>query len=110
MTITATTESGNYSDQIVIVVSESVNVTEQQLGEIIIYPNPSEGIFFIKGNPNLMNAELKIYDSHGSAVFLKNMESNSNKINLSHLSSGLYFLEIINKGKTHKRILSLSTR
>jgi len=61
-----------------------------------IYPNPTTDILNIQSKENLPeNTSLRIYDVVGKQVFSKLAEnSNMNQINLSHLNSGIYILQI----------------
>ncbi len=64
-----------------------------------IYPNPTTGVLYINGNKLIQN--LAISDVYKN-VLMKN--SQSNKIDISHLPSGTYFLSITenNRTFTHK--------
>lgn len=53
--------------------------------ETLIYPNPSAGIFFLKGVPN---THLQVWDLNGVLI----METQDAKIDLSFHPSGLYFI------------------
>lgn len=56
--------------------------------EAFLYPNPSTGIFFLKGWPN---ASLHVWNMNGALV----LETQDPKIDLSSHPSGLYFVTII---------------
>lgn len=62
--------------------------------DVIIFPNPSNGIFEIRMNDNTEIQNINVYDINGKIV-LKNIKSETNnKINLSHLIRGIYILKI----------------
>ena len=61
---------------------------------IKLFPNPSTGIFTIQLNEKLINSELKITNSIGQVVLAKQLSKNSEEINLSEFSNGVYFLII----------------
>ncbi len=71
-----------------------------------VSPNPSAGMFFIDSE-NLVNASLSVKDISGKVVYSeKNVNGTSTNLNLSHLSSGMYFLEIRSaKGISIKKIV-----
>lgn len=66
--------------------------------DIKIYPNPVTDSFSIKLPGNLKIKEIEIFDTSGKLV--KNSISQSDKIDVSYLSSGIYFI----KAKTDKGI------
>ncbi|SHJ28341.1 heparin lyase I family protein [Aquimarina spongiae] len=59
----------------------------------IIYPNPFKDFLHLDFQNNYINAEL--YNTKGSSILNINFK-NSTSINLSELSTGIYFLKIIN--------------
>jgi len=63
--------------------------------KIKIYPNPTTGILLIDG---ANNAGIKIYNSIGQQInYISNKEKNSLQFDLTHLSKGLYFIQIKTK-------------
>ena len=78
-----------------------------KLGEInnslIVYPNPSNGNFTVQ-LPDLLNikVEIKIIDALGKIVLIKdvvtNVEDQEEKIDLSDVSSGIYFIQMMYDG------------
>lgn len=78
------------------------------LNTVTIYPNPSNGIFnIISGNTPI--EKIEVYDVSGKIIAIENnlqINNNSSVLNLSHLSSGLYFVRITSDNqKTVKRII-----
>jgi hypothetical protein len=69
---------------------------------IEIYPNPSEGIFYIKFNENedlSSNVQIRIYNSFGNLIYSKkSVKGMIEKIIISE-SKGLNILEILSDGK-----------
>jgi len=66
-----------------------------QENEVIIYPNPVEN-FFVISSDNQLNSSLKIYDIQGKLQFEKINYQTNETIDISHLSTGIYFLNIDN--------------
>lgn len=63
--------------------------------DIIIYPNPSSGIFTFN-SLNHPNASLAVWDLLGNCLLRKNCKGEANpKIDLSLHPKGIYFLEIL---------------
>jgi hypothetical protein len=68
-----------------------------------IFPNPASNELNIEGlnGFDLKGQSLKIYSAAGVLQFTKSNLSSSEKINISHLNSGVYFVAIIS-GKDRK--------
>lgn len=77
-----------------ILIQEQLNISDNSLSEILIYPNPTKGVFTIK-TPNLSgNAELSLVDMQGRAVYSKTLTANQEEINVNYLNDGVYILTI----------------
>lgn len=84
--------------------SESVNVTisvdpplslsEESLNNFIVYPNPTSGVVYIKGNES--QEEFSLYSVIGEKIMTA---ENTAEIDLSHLPEGVYYLKIGNSTK-----------
>lgn len=62
-----------------------------------IYPNPAKNILYIDKSEVNYPTEIAIYDVNGKLVLLKETEKiNQNKIDISKLSKGFYFVTIKN--------------
>ena len=73
----------------------SINKTEKENANISIYPNPINSILNIVGEQNqFQNSTIEITNCFGEIVF---NELFANQIDLSSLSSGMYFLTIKDK-------------
>lgn len=72
----------------------------KNLDKIVIYPNPTEGILYLKHNLNLSN--IRIFDTYGQVVYEKDVIINTNfKIDLSGRASGMYYLTYLLNNKMH---------
>ncbi len=76
---------------------------------LVLYPNPSEGIFYLtaKDNSFIDGVDLSVYDVLGKRVFRKHSTHLSNEvIDLSGQGSGVYFVEVVNGEKVaHIKVL-----
>lgn len=74
--------------------------------EIIVYPNPSSGILYLKANEE---SHIEIYSLLGSKIGEYKLVSGENKLDLNSLSRGQYILKMFNKknelGKIEKIII-----
>lgn len=67
--------------------------------DLIIFPNPANTTFKIQYEPVLENnLQLKIFNTSGRLLMAKNIASNQELIDVSHLETGIYIVEI----KTNK--------
>jgi len=103
-------KSGNnlYLDNIwVYEGAEPVNIAENKLESLSIYPNPTENNITINTkNNSLQDATLEIFDLLGKRIFIEKLNQKMNKINIENYNSGIYLLKFSNnKGtKTYKII------
>ena len=59
-----------------------------------VYPNPSNGKFYLKNELLNNPSDIEVYDFIGKTIILKKMSRGDNLIDLSAYSDGLYFLKI----------------
>lgn len=73
-------------------------INPAQFAKLEVFPNPSQGIYFINLISNSgKNTGLKITDIVGKVVFAENVQQSNLSnfaIDLSRLTSGIYFLEV----------------
>lgn len=73
-------------DSKVIVVSETKKVVSNSQSEVQLYPNPASNFINVVGNGN---AAVKVISINGSVV----ANGNAPRIDIQHLSSGVYFVQ-----------------
>ena len=75
---------------------------EEKPNKIIIYPNPVKGLVFIEGNSSILTAS--VMNLNGQILIRKIVKE---RINISQLKNGVYFLELCNEKdkSTHKLIV-----
>jgi uncharacterized repeat protein (TIGR01451 family) len=69
---------------------ENLNI---EIGNILIYPNPTANSLTIKGE-NILNQSFAFYDQMGREVFKGKLNGISTEVNLSNLTRGVYTLKI----------------
>ncbi len=79
----------------------SIESTLNQNG-VVIYPNPSDGIFKIKTGLSKL-VSVKIYDMRGVLVYVNDNYSVGNVVDVSNLSSGQYVISIVSEGNMFKQ-------
>lgn len=85
--------ASGYYDGYVLKLNQDITtgVLEKKIQNILIYPNPVKNVLTIKKNIKKTD-KIRIIDLTGKTI--KTIESNSNKIDVSSLLKGIYFLEI----------------
>jgi hypothetical protein len=89
-TVTAFNSGGSVSFEITISVEELLNIDNNQLENISIYPNPF--LDSINVNGKLGNETYRIYSVEGK--FIQKGSLSTGEIKIMDIPSGLYFLEI----------------
>lgn len=80
----------------------TLSTDKSELNAITVYPNPANN-YLIVTKGNIDNLSLNLYDLNGKIVLNKKIDNNP--INISNLSSGLFFAEIKDeKGVTLKTV------
>lgn len=64
-----------------------------------IYPNPTSGLLNISFNTIPQNTKIELYYSIGALVLTETMTNKNNTINASELSSGIYFMKVLEGNK-----------
>ncbi len=104
----ATNISDDFNEDISLVETkenEAVNISEN----IFLYPNPTDGSFFIEfADKKDCTAEIIIYNISGKIVFEKTNVSNDRiAINICHLPKGIYLVQINRSKNTHTQKIIL---
>jgi len=86
---------------------DTVNYTNQlsnnNIAQIMVFPNPSKGIFKIQSNEKIQSVEIK--DMIGKKIYYNDCNSKHIIVNQSNLPKGIYILYIQHKtGKTIRKI------
>jgi hypothetical protein len=67
---------------------------------VVIYPNPTSGIFTLSIAPPSKDATIEIYNTLGSLVYKQSNLKEINSIDLTNSASGVYFVRLIEHGET----------
>ena len=98
------TVCGSTSDPVQVVINGIFEMTQQ---ELTIYPNPSNGIFFISDNGKKIQ-QLQVYDALGKLISQKQISliNSTYPVDLSELNEGVYWLKAISdEGYSTARLL-----
>ena len=88
----------------------SVSSNPSPLDEVLVYPNPSDGLFNIELQSNQSaDIEISVYDVRGRIIFEDRYDNTiqfKQTIDLSQVNSGIYIMEISDgKNTINKRII-----
>jgi hypothetical protein len=97
----ATFTAGSINKIVTIIQDATVGINEvNKTNNLIIYPNPSSGIFVFENKGN-ENNEIQVFDVNGKLVDRFQIKENSTQtLNYNHLSNGLYLVNVIGKNGT----------
>ena len=89
---------GNYGEgeEVFFRTIGSLSVNDNNLQNVIIYPNPTNTILNIE---NAENSTIEVYDLLGRVVLFENNISTNNQLNVSNLPIGTYLIKIKNNNK-----------
>jgi len=76
-----------------------VGLSEQEIKDLDIIPNPNNGIFSIDIKQEIYNGEIRISDVIGRQISTQITEVGENKIELPNLLHGTYLIHILEDGK-----------
>jgi predicted glycosyltransferase len=79
----------------------SLGIEKEINSGISIYPNPSNGLFILKGNAsNSKLQHVKVLNTMGSVIFSSNTTQSNIVVDIQNSPSGVYFIELhFNSGK-----------
>ena len=111
------TQSGMSSDDMVYVADgvagtmtdpvtlrfETLSVGQNEALDVVVYPNPSEGVFNIQGQDI---RKIEVFNAYGQVVVSKEIKNDCLQIDLSPYADGVYMLRVItDKGMAKKQII-----
>ncbi len=68
--------------------------------DLLVYPNPSKGIFNVENRKDDSNVNLFIADIHGNSLLQKNFSSKSFLLDLTGFKPGVYLLKAVSENST----------
>lgn len=82
-----------------------VAVEELEHMQVVIFPNPSAGVFTLTTSHSLQKSCLNIYDVYGQLVHASGIASQQQQLDLSHLPTGQYLVLVQNNREIYKRLI-----
>jgi Secretion system C-terminal sorting domain len=84
-------EDINYSTEWKVFVKNSVSISNIEMSNVTVYPNPSKGFLYIR---NAEDCDVNIFNVLGDRVYQLNVINQLEKVDLQFLHNGLYFIKI----------------
>ncbi len=76
--------------------------SDPEIVKIFVFPNPSQGTFFIRGNQSILSTELRIINPLGQIIYSQTFAGQANiDIDGSSWPNGTYFLQIQRPQNSH---------
>lgn len=78
-------------------------VDENELSKVLVYPNPSNGVFHIQGQGI---RKVEVFNAFGQAVVLEETSNDDLQIDLSRYANGFYMLRVVTEnGITNSQLI-----
>jgi hypothetical protein len=79
------------------------------LSNVIAYPNPTKGLFFIKTEDNTDNYSLNFFNIEGKYISsnYKKIDETQIEVNFEGYANGIYFVILYNKEKNTNHYLKI---
>jgi hypothetical protein len=78
--------------------SSTIDMTQKKEGNIVVYPNPGNGIFTIDFKQHeVKEFTLKVLDTYGKKLSERKYTGGKQNIDLAHLPKGVYILYVNSK-------------
>lgn len=90
-------------------IAEITGMEKHKLVNAVFYPNPASDYLVFSSDlfENMRSVEVKFYNLSGNLVLSETLDVNQNKLHLTKIPAGLYFVEIkhYNQSQRHKLIV-----
>lgn len=78
----------------------TTSINENVLSGINVYPNPTQGLFYVDFGTEVSNTQMELFDMKGQLLLSRTVYNRNEKIDLSSHNKGIYLLKITSKGQT----------
>lgn len=85
------------NQHLVVLEGQTLSIIDQELADLVIYPNPVQNIINFESQTNLNGRVATVFDINGKRVINEKLTSSS--LDVSTLTSGLYILRLEKEGK-----------
>ncbi len=106
ITVEALSNGKSVTDVFTVTVIEDIAVEIVNNNDIMIYPNPSNGVFKIKTNSDKASA-LRVYDIKGGLVYSSANYISDTEVNISKLPAGQYIVLVSSENEIFRQVIIL---
>lgn len=86
------------------IVPDATGVERISIADFVVYPNPSNGVFRVKTDPN-ENMEVSIFSINGMLIYKNKNYQNSDLIDISKQAKGSYFVKISTSQGNYSKLI-----
>jgi hypothetical protein len=92
-----------YTQSQLLPVISSIENTAKKLGEVVVYPNPSTGIYqlYISDSTIEQQCELKIYNALGQQIYYTELNAQNVQFDITNQPGGFYYV-VLNQNQLQK--------
>jgi len=94
-------DNPNINETLTVTEGQTLSVEDEELTDVVIYPNPVQDILNISTAANLTNRVASVFDINGKRVI--NQKLTNSTLKVSTLQSGVYILRLEANGKVMNR-------
>jgi len=94
-------DNPNINETLTINEGQTLSVEDQELTDVVIYPNPVQDMIYISTAADITNRVVSVFDINGKRVINHKLMNNALKV--STLQSGVYILRLEANGKVMNR-------
>ena len=108
-TITDSTSGCSNSASQNIYVEACLNLENSDENDFVVYPNPTNGNFFIESKALFQNYLIEVYDPQGKRIFMETFyHSVRRQVDLNGFPNGIYLLRMTSSSRVHSYQITLN--
>lgn len=95
--VPGSTGDNTYLDNVRFIDDAALGIEESTISSFVVYPNPSEGKFFVEIEDGNTDYQLEIHDALGKKIYSKTITRGTNsliEVDLSAYNNGIYLVKL----------------
>ena len=92
-------EQGNTSNSVEFTLSKAAGLSDLNINNVSIYPNPAINNIVLRTGSNMIGADIILTNLLGKVVYKHSIRSKKETIDVSNFDKGIYFYSIIKNGR-----------
>lgn len=78
---------------------------ENATASFSVYPNPASSVIYVRGSGKIRDNLIRLVDGSGRTLLTRQLRDEVTRIDISHLPSGIYFVELGNSDRVSRQII-----